>query len=400
MSPEKHSPLATLLFVHAAGSRRYADAVRALDEKTLDGMVADLVETALEDPLLYASDAADLADRLLEHDEPFLWIVNRSEIPHNNLARELLNRSRRSLRTEPERAELAARLAHDLLESAPESDAIDQDLVTAAALHLAEALEVLGEPDNALFYLAYADGIEVCTAPRLRGELRLTAARVRHRRQEPLLAFEHLDAAIGDFIDAHDPPRLARAALLGASILYGMGALTDAQAFLERALPLVKPHPETLDLYIGLRHNLATYLLEDDQLDRAREILTDLAPLQFDAQIGYFAHHQWLLARLYEADGNHERALETYDALTDALRGVGAHQRAAQVLLDSAYLCLRADDHHRLHLALARLAETLHSADSPHSRHARKLLRRRRPPRARIAGLLDSLTRLLAQPRA
>lgn len=355
--PGPTTTLTAAVLLAAMDRQRRVEILAALDHQALEGLAQDLLDSAMEDPLLYASDPADFADRLLDHKEPFRWIVDR-KMQHNAVAHRLIERSRRALAADPATAELAARLAHDLLQTAPAGSPVDSDLLTAAAIHVADALLALGEIADALLYVdQHAHLIPLVRSERLRGDLRMSAANIYARCCQPAEALALLDAAIADYVAIDDSPRLVRAALLSASILRSAGALPQAIEFLEPALRLVGP--SKTDLYVSVRHNLAAYAIEAGHLDRARQALDELAPLQFRPEFSYRDHHQWLCARLAEAAGDLSGARDLYQELYPRFLAADKPRAAALVLLDLAVLALVLDDRASLSSALVALRGAL-----------------------------------------
>ena len=300
------------------------------------------------------------------------------DLPHEAVARALLDSARRSLTEDPKLAHHAAALAEKVLEASPTLS--DEHLPTVAGLYKANAARVLGDLETAATLLnAHHGKIPACQPGALRGDLHLLASSIRSDQQLVLEACAHLQAALADYGPLHDSKRKARALIHAGSLLNRIGDHDGAIDAAESAAELLSPDTD-LDLYLSARHNQASYLILTHQFDRALQILVEIGPLYpRTGSAPYVLKYRWLCARIAGATGDPRGAAGTFADIRDRLTARGLHRDAALVALDRARLFLNEPDSFRA---------ALEGLESLMPRHAS--LETRRTIRAYLRGLRAS----------
>lgn len=337
--------------------------------------------------------APALVDRLLSHAHPHELLRTCPPRDPAALARELLERSRLLLASDPGSAEKAASLARTALEASPDDASA---LRLAAAIHHANAVRTSDPEEAGRILDAHLGGIASCVSLRLRGDLYLIAGLI--RRDQELL--DHASLLFRRALDTYeltpDDSRLTHALLHAASCLRELGRLDEAIATSIQATEHADPDSDR-HAYLAAHHNLAAYLVDDQQLEAARETLLRIVPFYPAAPDSpALLHYRWLCARLASATGDLRGALGTYEDLQARLLAMDRHRDAALVALERArfYLDLHEPEPCRAILLdlRTRLSGQLLSPASVPVRGLLADLAAGRPPTRR---LLDRLAVLL-----
>ena len=380
-SAETESPAAWAIVYRVASelARRCA-ACRAGLETALrasthaPALVALLLATAGDGLPVSFDPPSDGARRLLASPVAELELAAHPEVPSPRLARALLEEGRLA---EPSRAERSARLA--LLALGREDPTSSPDLRLAAQLQLAQALRLEGRLEEAGRLLdASAEELARVRSRALRGDLHLLASSIRSAQGRVEEALVHLLLAQRDYAPLEDPSRTARALIQLAAFHRHSGNLDAAIESAAAAHASVAPGPADVRLSAG--HNLAAYLIDAGEHDRAREVLESVAHLYPSAPDSPAAlRYRRLCARLAEASGDHAGAAAAYRDIRDRLVALDLHREAALTVVDLAYLHLSRDDLDGCRDALDSLDPILEALPAAASqREVRALLARAR----------------------
>lgn len=307
---------------------------RALTPERVASLVAGLRHGVTLEVRSAASTPRELADHLLGNPDSHRLLLASPQIEHEAVARELLDRSRHLLDSDPGQAERAAALALDALAASPAPP--PQPLRLAIGFHHANAVRLLDPRRAGALLDALEARIASCASRALRGDLHLLAALVRRAEDRFDDAAAHLERSLDAYERAGDPQRAVHALLHAASLLRRTGDLAGAIRVLRYATTLADPDADR-EAYLSAHHNLAAYLIDESQYDEARDLLLRVLPLYpAGAESPVHLQYRWLSARLASATGDFRGALGTFEELRDRLLALDRPLDAAQVVLDLA----------------------------------------------------------------